>query len=137
MKTLTVNRNSWHYRLAKLGNVRPYELNICNYIRCFLGGVGYITFCAALVFIACFLVGDFLAWVAAMLVNLIYFDPGVAALIATSIFGAAFLFLLCFLISHFGVKAFESADSSFIGAAYDSFKNKYCFKVKVQDDVTD
>lgn len=151
----TMNKNSWHYKLATAGK-DPWELeyfdeecdNFCKYARsvfngilrysalgmAIVGGAGIVIYC----------VGDFIAWLWFMLWNMALVEPYIGA---TFILVAAGLITLLFIASLIakGIKktsdeirmashnihvALEKKESGFIAMLYKKYKEKVCFRVE-------
>lgn len=151
----TMNKNSWHYKLATAGK-DPWELeyfdeecdNFCKYARSVFNGImrySVMGFILAVAFgITVYAVGDFLAWVGWMLLNLALVEPGVGAtfiIIASILVGGFFLFDLiskgikkaayaAHKTSHNIHVALEKKESGFIHLLYKKYKEKVCFKVE-------
>lgn len=151
----TMNKNSWHYKLATTGK-DPWELeyfdeecdNFCKYARSVFNGILRYSFMGLiLTFIfgaAVYAVGDTLAWLGWMLFNLSLVEPGVGAtfmIMLTILFGGYFLFDLIkkaliklaystHKTSHKIHVALEKKDSGFIHLLYKKYKEKVCFRIE-------
>lgn len=144
MKTLNFKKNSWHHRLAKMGGFdRTCNQDFCTYTQRVLVGTFFFCILSVIcVFIAgCF--GDFIAWIIAMIKFGVYIEPNVFAQ------GVTVTIFVCSLMAMFvgylrwkekrreRLYALQRAGEyvepkpSFIAKAYESFKNKTCFKIKL------
>jgi hypothetical protein len=136
MKTAEFRSGSWHQRLAAFGGLWRSHTDICAYTRAVLWGLCklvFFTLCGAL---AAFWVGEWLGWLLAGLMEG-FVDPGFAAMIVNIalIVCAAFATVVCV-----GVVTIEYAlpiigdaiEDSFVANAWDSFKNRVCFRVEIK-----
>jgi hypothetical protein len=146
MKSIHVNKNSWHARL--ISSMHPHwegfylsDTNICSYTKklfsCLLTGffqISTITF-----FLSCII--DFLIWA---YVSLVYYHTdvraGLLAIIGFHLFTiGTFLILACFgesLLCRYDRAKFRLKKSNeapkepnFLVEMYKAFKGKYCVKI--------
>lgn len=138
MKPFEIDRNSWHYKLAKLNDNFYHQNDLCSYIRCIIWGVIVKFFViAASIFLICifltvliFLVGLISESSAYLLYHInnnlnniqIFFSIFFSIFITVfSLYGIIRVYTLNFDNVNF--------ENSFIVQAYDSIKNKYCRKI--------
>lgn len=145
MKSVKFNRKSWHYRLATAyanykevdswGNINHGKLNICAYSQAVFGG--FLLVC--LIIIAGGLVAamfaDFFTWLLVMYNIGEFIEPTTLAIgvivITTLLIGVVFCLWLS-EIKPIG-KVIKKIDNSFIGSAYEAFKDKVCFQIKFKE----
>lgn len=144
MKPITLNKNSWHYRLADKYTQRGVwddGENICLYTKQVLKGSVWALF---LTFILSFVVlsfMDFFIWLYVSISTGLWTTP-------RELSGFAIVIILlsaCGVVAYIGVQTIEwlkesdnrfaqktssMVNPSFISEAYKSFKNKYCIKVE-------
>lgn len=141
MKTLTVNRNSWHYKLAKLGGRDVYyETDICSYTRRVMFGVVLAILATAAGIGAIYLLVDivlglgFSIWYGVWLMN----APGEIALMVVAIlsFSAGVIFSIEKVSQAWRRHKRNQYDREpgFVGQAYQSWKHKYCTKIEFRDE---
>lgn len=149
MKTLTFKRDSWHFWIAtRLGRFTyyrrgPNSTDFCEYIRavllcCLLGFVFLLVACFLL-----FCLSDTFVWLYNCYRVGHFFDPGKS--------GAAFILMILGVVVFLGIcagiaysilwLAVKSVDRqstntgappSFISKAYESFKDRVCFRVELE-----
>ena len=145
MKSVELNRKSWHYRLAytygnyketdSWGNINHGRLNICSYTKAVFGG--FLMTCLILVAggLVAAMFGEFFAWLLAMYFAGKFIQP---TELACGPIVITFLFVCVWFCVWFSdtkpiKKVVERFDNSFIGGAYMSFKDKVCFEVKFKE----
>jgi flagellar biosynthesis protein FliQ len=146
MKTLEFKSNSWHYWLAtNLSDFREWrDTDICTYSRKVLMGFITLLILLAIVGAFCYVFGDFIAWIVAMIVRDELISPFMPAMVCTlvivvltfSYLGSKFVEYSAKLLAEheddFTFNAFKSLDD-FTFNAFKSFKDKYCAKVTFKD----
>lgn len=136
MKTLKFSKNSWHYKLARFGDeFSERDLsNICSYTRAFLWGT--LLFSLFTVFILGIVVmhGEAIGYVAAMIAQGTFIEPDTLAGICLMLYIAAFTLGLIIYATR-TVCEHEFKEDNFVVNAYHSFKDKYCVRVEVKDEV--
>lgn len=150
----TMNKKSWHYKLATAGkdqwDLEYWEENcdnFCKYARSVLNGMlrvaGLVLTIAGLTCISVWAVGDFLGWIFWMLWHMTFVDPDLGAQLVTALIviitgiiifvGVAQAFKAIArkvsVASHNIAVAVEKKDSGFISALYKKYKQNICFKV--------
>ena len=135
MKTLKFNRDSWHFKLVNtLFGYSVYEIsNICSYTRAVLFSLFLVTLVAILIAFGVFLIGDFLGYLIASILNFTFIEPEGTAIAVMMILFISSIVGIAFLIGKFSSRTLEKVSDSFIGEAYKSFKGKYCAKIKFTD----
>jgi hypothetical protein len=151
MKELNFSKNSWHYKLAKLGEYNEYRPDFCHYVRsAIFGGIIGLMFLFVGTMMMFFL-GDFFAYLAAMVTTGLWFnlDPhlGAQVIIGLLLIATAIGCLISF--HYFKEKRREAKQQklwearergeeipepkpSFIATAYTSLKDKTCFRVRFE-----
>jgi len=151
MKELNFSRDSWHYKLAQMGEYNPGRPDFCHYVRSvLLGGFFFFILCTfALAGIVC--LGDFIAYIVAAYTTGLWFklqpDLGAQIIICLLIFSAvigALITIFLYKEKRREAKAdrlraamalgeeMKEPEPGFIGHAYKSLKEKTCFKVKLK-----
>jgi len=150
MKTITIDRNSWHFKLVTMLGGQPlwrFEagyVDSCQYNRAIIVGLikGVLLGCLgllALFGIASF-ESNFFAWVAYCLVNE-FIDPTTLAIVGTAInsiigvlFGCVYLeYRYTALKARLRMPKMVTKRTDAIGELYDAMKNKYCKKIKLKE----
>jgi hypothetical protein len=137
MKTIKLNRESWHYKLSDMTpGFNPHRTDICGYPwRVFFGMIIFMI-CLALGSFVTYVVGDTFAWAIACIVNWIWMDPeGHAAFIGffvismtiAMVIGVGLVFFVTFLFEEF------SNSDNFLTHAYAAHKEKFCAKIEFVD----
>ena len=130
MKKIQINSNSWHYRFINGITQGDVAYDLCGYTRQL---IGYSMLAAAvLIILLCLIgaVGDFFAWVSAMIVMQAWIDPYV---------GAGVLLVVIVMVALFaaacGIKKLVDRDdetAQLVRGAYESFHDKVCFRIEVK-----
>lgn len=137
MNTLELNRNSWHYRLAtKYSNYREVDrwgypnVDFCEYTKKVFGGL-MICF---LIVVGCSLVGsmvlDFAMWIWFWLHEGFLDEPGGFAMGFIFTVFYSLILLIFFRFVKTAPKVISKVEKSFLGLAYESFKDRVCFTIK-------
>jgi hypothetical protein len=136
MQTLTFNKRSWHYTIAKFGGFDRWEdQDLCTYTNKFIRGL----FQSALIGIAIAIVG-FGLW------NFIFgiiFSIMASAFVMNDvgcIFGVVIFILSVSVLIGIACRHYEEKQQyrlvkpdGFVKNAYKGWKEKYCIKVVVQE----
>jgi hypothetical protein len=149
MKPFTVSTTSrwftrpWHIQLATTyGTLRDSEAarqdlledgtDICSYTKAiFWGALFTLVMTAVVGFLFGAIVGDFGAWIAAGIMHgFVQPDEGAMFLLMLAIVATAVVGIIMFCIMIGKVKQGRTLTPSFVGQAYDSWKNKYCVELK-------
>ena len=132
MKTLQFNRNSWHFKLVNtLFGYSVYEIpDICSYTRAVLFSLFLVTLFAILIAFGVFLIGDFLGYLIASILNFTFIEPENAAIVVMMLLFISSIFGIGYLIGKFSSRTLEKVSDSFIAESYKSFKGKYCAKIE-------
>ncbi len=145
MKTLKFSRKSWHYELAHTFTKYPETGNFCAYVRAVIWGffccLGIIVIVSAALYV---FVIDPLAWLV-YYINYGILEPETGNVILVT---EIFAFLLAVfeiyykerLVDWWEEKRYErlkkkystTKKDSFIKSAYQSFKDKVCFRVEFE-----
>jgi len=128
---MKISRNSWHYKVACLGGGIPRTRDICAYtsdVLTGLVGVGVLTIIAGF---SLFIIGNVIAWIAAVLVNGMFIEPNFFTMMGIFFFVITFPIIL--LLGYILLSVYEEKKHSFIWTAYSSWKNKWCTKIEVVD----
>jgi hypothetical protein len=136
MKTVLIRNGAWHYWLAREGGYRPEhdEPDLCTYMAAIGKTIVAGLFVAMVISIACggtiYLLADFIGWFIAVL----YWGwvpleaPGMVFVMLVGCGIGALLFkCLCELL---GMAVEHTPD--FVPAAYESFRDKVCFKIRIE-----
>jgi len=139
MKTIELNCNAWHYKIASFTpgfRFFKYNANICNYPWRILFGMICMAIVAIFTFAITCVFGDTFAWAAASISNWIWINPeGYLAMIG---------FMVVFMITNiiamigalFGIQFLIekcSKTDNFISQAYAAHKEKFCAKIEFVD----
>ena len=125
---MTLNRNSKFYKFLKTFN---HELKYSHHVStdtCSLFGYIFISaLCSWLIFVVsllvCFLVGDSLAWYAAMIVNWSYITPNPQAYVFTLLFVVSLIFGGSWLAKEY---LEDTIDDSILIQTISSKMHKFC-----------
>lgn len=144
MKTLQFKSGSWHhYVTSEWGGHHYQHTDICTYTRRFFYGVIRLIVFAlvilALTGIACFIFGQFLGWVIALIL-LGWVEPtAIAGAVAflTSLFALAgtmygFGIVGLRLFGHASQAVSIKVQDSFIEHGWQAFKEKTCVRVEIK-----
>lgn len=149
MKAITLNKKSWHYRLAttygpfnkydRWGDFDYSRMNICDYVRSVFIGLLFVVLITLILGAFAAIVADFGAWVIAMISIEQLILPEAGAILVSGIICGILMFAAIRgivigtkkLINRFAVPDYN--DDSFIGSAYESFKNKICFTIEFKE----
>lgn len=134
MKPLILKRNTWHHWLIRsLGGPDLTETDICTYTAILLGAIlkglillGFAATALGGLILLFWSVGHFLAWFA---VGLLY------SWVVPLDFAFLGLFFLCLISGIALVDWFYSRSStppSFLSQAFSSFKERVCWKVRIE-----
>lgn len=135
-----MKRNSWHYKLAEIGNdnnkIWDGDMSICQYSRkVFWGGV--------LVLFLCLMGLNLLLWLGTALYEILGAVIGFSALGPASyvLMGVLAFIGVCttgyFLNKRWKAKSREllkAENTSYVSKAYKSYKDKICFTVEFEED---
>lgn len=134
-----MKKNSWHYKLAKMGNngntIWSEEYSICQYTRKVMFGALLFTF-------MCLMGGFLISWVGIALYEIVgaifgFAVLGPAAATFMGFTGAIGLIALYGLIKdRWQEKSrvlLKKDNNSFVASAYKSYKDKICFPVKFEE----
>lgn len=150
----TMNKKSWHYKLATAGK-DPWELeyfdeecdNFCKYARSVMNGMLRYAGLAMAVLLGVGLVaytlGDFIGWILWMIFNVSTVEPGIGAMFVIVILGLATIMFVSkhtgrlivntahkvSLASHKAARKIEKKESGFLKLLYTKYKEKVCFGV--------
>lgn len=126
MKTVVVNRMSWHYKLAEWGSFDSYsDQDLCTYTRTVMGGFLLMLIVGGLIGFASMAVGDFIGWVAAGFMNGFARPEFLAGMVLFVGVCAMMFFLLR------GVLV-TAEKSEFLSQAYTSLRDKVCYRLEVK-----
>jgi phosphate/sulfate permease len=136
MKTLTFNRDSWHYKLVNkvFGFNADYDhADICSYTKKVLLAMFIIVVLAAAVLFGIYLAGNFIGYIVASIINFTFIDPNPESVIVGTLLIIGASCWLAHIISNKTSSVSHKISDSFIGEAYKSFKGKYCAKIEFTD----
>lgn len=145
MNQVEFNRKSWHYRLATVyGQYRETNYwgepdlsnsNICAYTKAVLWGFALALAFTALAAVGGYMVIDFFSWLFAMYSVGGFIEPQIFALVIVSLLGFGIIIALgVWLTERRPIeKLMGSVSNSFVGNAYEAFKDKVCFEVKFKE----
>ena len=131
MQTLTFDKRSWHYAIAKFGGFDGWEdQDLCTYTGKFTRGL-----------FGAFLLGLVIALVGFGLAHFVFgviFSIIAGAFVMSEIgivFGTALLLIALFVVIGFATEKYKNQTrkpDGFIKNAYKGWKEKYCIKILVQ-----
>jgi hypothetical protein len=138
MKTVKVNKKSWHYQLADMG-ANPYSVktqanDFCSYIRLVFKGIFFyfliIVFGSLFAYI---MLVEPMMWAISGFDRL-FLEGNDAIKFGTGCWAIVVFCVTMFFISEWSdkrkrIRAENPSEPSFVAVAYDSIKNKICFKV--------
>lgn len=150
MKPFTINKNTWHFKLANqfgggvnVSTFNPeYNTDFCSYFWKVFFGAFWFTVVMALVAFATACVADFFAWIIAMIVTGHLIDPDGAAVavilfISLAVLGCVFAGIdkLREIRRNARYEAEKSGtvadtDPGFFKLSYRKFKEKTCVQLK-------
>lgn len=135
MKTLQFNRNSWHFKLVnKVFGYSAYDnYDICSYTRTVLFSLLILAVFGTIIALLAYLIGDFLGYLIATIVNFTLIEPEPTAAAVIIILFIASMIGGVSLIYKASCRTLEKVSDSFIAESYKSFKGKYCAKIKFID----
>ena len=127
MKTLTFNKNSWHYKLAALNN-DWHSTDICSYSKSvIIGLLGCI-----ILFIGAIGYSITVMWF--LMACLVSVKTGINVIDTQAIAGAVMLFGPFAVFGMFkyldSPTSYKKKPDSFITTAYKSYKEKFCVKIE-------
>ena len=125
MRTVTINRNSWHYKLVLLVNGVPGD--ICGYIRSM---VYCATFILCVVFLACLMsipLGNAFAFLAFLVLN--GYLPPINGLEVIGLFLMSCGVVIAVWLLKERYMPERRVIPSFVSAAMESIGDKMCFRV--------
>ena len=136
MKTLKFSKNSWHYKLARFGD--EFECrdlsNICSYTRAFLWGTLLFSLFTMFIFGIVVMHGEAIGYIAAMIAQGTFIEPDTFAGVCLMLYCALFT-IWFFTRTHIIVTEHKFKEDNFVVNAYHSFKDKYCVRIEVKDEV--
>lgn len=145
MKHVDINRKSWHYRLATVyGQYRETNYwgeqdlsnsNICTYTKAVLWGLALALAFTALGAVGGYMVIDFFSWLFVMYSVGGFIEPQIFALIIVSMLMLGIMVVGGVLLTERKPieKLMGLVGNSFVGNAYEAFKDKVCFEVKFKE----
>src|SRR4029077_15992674 len=125
MKEIMINRDSWHYWFANLGDGANTS-DFCAYVRSVLGGILMCIFGIVIISLYSGITGLAVGWLFAV-INNGWVDPEAAA--PGLAINGAIIIALALVPSYRAIRQ-TSEKSEFIQHAYVSLKDKICFKVR-------
>jgi fructose-specific phosphotransferase system IIC component len=133
MKTVAISSNSWHYRWMSKMDIEPSSDNICAYTRAMLKTLGLTFLLSMLAGLITASFGDFLAWIAAMIMSWQVFMYHDVAVFAVVIISFVALGLICLLVKTINNSASTVAPlvPEDIKSMWDSIHNKICARTKI------
>lgn len=157
MKALNFSKKSWHYWLANLGNYNEDREDFCHYVRSAIVGVFVCAMIAVVALAVIVGVGDFIAWIVAMIVAGTYIEPRLPAQVTASLLFISAVIGILLGISLWnekrkirklneqiarereilnaileGKEPLPAPQPNFIQSAYKTLKEKTCFKVNLE-----
>lgn len=136
MKTLTFNKQSWHYTIAKFGGFERWaEQDLCTYTRAFIMGIMQIAFCTAVIAIGGLILSHAILGIifSIMTGTFMFTEIGFLTMIAISVI----LLIVGALVSIDKIQQHmnnrQDTPAGFIKNAYTAWKSKYCIKIDIRD----
>jgi uncharacterized membrane protein len=135
-----MKKNSWHYKLAKIGNqdmnIWSGQMSICEYTRRVMVGVIIVSCVTALMLITVGWIGTALYEIIGAIVGFSSIGPAASVLIVTIVI------LSLMVIGSYAKNKWEDKsrrmlrkeENSFVANAYRSYKDKVCFAVEFEDE---
>lgn len=136
MQTLTFNKRTWHYELAKFGGFDRWEdQDLCTYTRKFIRGVFQSLFIGVLIAMFGFGLAHFMLGVIFSAITGAWVMSEIGA-----VFGLILGVLLLFIAIGASVEKYkdgretrQAKPDNFVKNAYKGWKEKYCIKINVVD----
>ena len=135
-----MKRNSWHYKLAKMGNqdqrIWSGDMSICEYTRKVIFGGILFAFIMSFLGIAVWFLGSALYEIVGAIFGFAVLGPAGAVFISLFfIFGSLALYIKAKDVLTDRVRNIEREEpNSYFGKAYKSYKEKVCFAVEFEDE---
>lgn len=141
MKSFTINRTSWHYKLIRefgISGMQDMPTDICSYLRALVKGAFFgsivLVFLLMLTIVLMKMMVDMLMGIAFSIYyqQLIFTDAGFSGAI---LFGLMFAAFVIFRLLRYTYQrphksmTVKSKPPGFIRTAYQSIKGKYCIKL--------
>jgi hypothetical protein len=136
MMSLTFNKRSWHYAIAKFGGFDSYEdQDLCTYTSKFLKGVFWGSMLACLIAAVGFAAWHFIFGIIFSILagEVVMSEIGV-------VFGILVLVLLLFVAIAAGAEKYRESrefrpqkPDGFVKNAYKGWKEKFCVKINIVD----
>ena len=129
MKTITINRTSWHYRMMETCQWTPREAdNLCHYIRKFVE-LCFILFLFAIVAMFYLVsMGEIFAWISWMILNQAWIEPD-----PFSFLGLLVIAMVLCVAGYLGwvvvYEKFTEERQELLNAVWDTIHDKVCFRV--------
>lgn len=132
MNPVIFKADSWHYWLSQFGGYCPDDTDICRYTKAVLRGLWWVAVLVSLALAGCYLLGQWLGWLLAGIVYS-FVAPEHGAFILCALVGSvAALAAVGFVAWLSTEKVAPTMRHSFAAEAYRSFKDRVCFRVRVE-----
>lgn len=139
MKSLTFNKDSWHFLLAyNLAGYRPFDCatgdndcgDICTYSKHVMSGLVILALAGILIALIGFVVAHILfgIWFSIMLGTWFFSDLAMFAMLLTGVLG-----ILSAIIIFEESSTYHNRFDSFVTHAYKSWKEKFCVNINFVD----
>jgi flagellar biosynthesis protein FliQ len=135
MTSLTVNKRSWHYAIAKFGGMScAHGLDLCTYTRKFILGLFRAALSGALIALLGYVLFSILFGIGFSIFYGVWMFDEVAISGLIMLFAIAAFILTCTLLNKIDdYNSTKAASDNFIKHAYSGWKNKFCVKIDITD----
>jgi hypothetical protein len=135
-----MKRNSWHYRLAKMGNqdqrIWSGDMSICEYTRKVIFGGILFTFIMCMLGLLVWFIGTALYEIIGAIFGFAVLGPAAACFIGMIIaLGSIVLYFKTKDVLRDTARRVQREEpNSYFSKAYKAYKEKVCFAVEFEDD---
>lgn len=132
MRTININRDSWHYRLLHKLDFNPYWAeDFCHYLRKLLGACLMLLLVGMVGLAFVYATADMLVWLAWMVVNLQWVGPSSAAFIAAGLWALAAMGAAIIYLWILYERKVPDESKAVVSAAWEAVHSKVCFRVNM------
>ena len=136
MQTLTFNKRSWHYAIAKFGGFSSWEdQDLCTYTRKFMRGLFGASIMGILIAIAGFALSHFILGIIFSIIAGAFVMSEIGVIFGTILLIAVLFVGICVSVEKYK----ESREfrprkpDGFVKNAYKGWKEQFCIKINVVD----
>ena len=133
MEPITLNANSWHYKLTSFFDI-PYDRDICSYTRAVLKSLLLVTIIGGLAMFAAAALTDQAVWLVFCIKYHMWIYPNQWAQVGSlmAIVVGVFVGVIFSLLMLLEYRDNNPKPDGFIKVAYKSFKEKWCAPVVIK-----